>query len=109
MRDITDKYAPICPSLFKSMDWKYEKEWRVFIPLNNDLNTKIVRAGESITGIYFGFRSYEFSEQRNQIEAWANERNIPMYQIERSYLSFDLISESIADIRSSKRMKGFLI
>lgn len=109
MRGITDKYAPICPSLFKSMDWKYEKEWRVFIASNNIFDTKIIRAGGSITGIYFGLRSFEFCEQRNQIEAWANERNISIYQIERSYLSFDLISESMADIRSSNHMKGFLI
>ena len=32
MRGIDDKYANLCPSLFKSMDWSYEKEWRLVLP-----------------------------------------------------------------------------
>lgn len=109
MRGIDDKFATICPSLFKSMDWKYENEWRVFIPTNNNFKTLVIPAVGSITGIYFGLRSYEFSEQRDKIEGWANEKSIPMYQIERSYLSFELTSDNIADIRSSKPIKGLLI
>ena len=44
MRDIDDKFACICPSLFKSIDWKYENEWRIFIPTKGNYETLVVPA-----------------------------------------------------------------
>ena len=109
MRGIDDQFVTLCPSLFKSYDWKYEQEWRSFIPTNGNYETLIVPVTGSITGIYFGLYSYRFAEQRKSIESWAKERSIPMHQIERSYLSFELTSDTIDDIRSSKPIKGLLI
>ena len=56
-----------------------------------------------------GFYSYKFTEQRKAIENWARQKNIPMHQIERTYLSFALTSDNIDDIRSPKPIKGLLI
>lgn len=107
MRGITDRFAKLCPSLFKSIDWKYEKEWRSFIPNTNAGELHIVSAVNAITGVYFGLKCY--GPERNELEQWAEKQNIPRHQIERSYLSFDLISDNVEDIRSRKKIKGILI
>lgn len=109
MRGIEDKYARLCPSLFKSKDWAYENEWRAFIPTKDSYETLVIPAVGSITGIYFGFNSYKFAKQIKTIEDWARQKNIPMHQIERTYLSFELTSDNIDDIRSPKPIKGLLI
>ena len=109
MRGIEDKYARLCPSLFKSKDWAYENEWRAFIPTKDSYETLVIPAVGSITGIYFGFNSYKFAEQAKTIEDWARQKNIPIHQIERTYLSFELTSDNIDDIRSPQPIKGLLI
>ena len=109
MRGIDDENARLCPSLFKSKDWIYENEWRAFISTKGSDETLVIPAVGSITGIYFGFYSYKFAQQRKTIESWASKESIPMHQIERSYLSFELTSDTIDDIRSSKPIKGLLI
>lgn len=107
MRGITDHYAKLCPSLFKSTDWKYEQEWRSFIPGSKDGGIRVLSAESAISGVYFGLKCY--GSERNELEKWAEEHSIPQHQIERSYLSFDLISDNVEDIRSKKQRKGLLI
>lgn len=109
MRGIEDKSAFLCPSLFKSMDWKYEREWRIFIQKDNNFETFAIPAVGAITGIFLGLYSYEYGEERMMIESWAKDKCISIQQIERSYLSFDLTSDNIVDIRSDKEIRGFLI
>ncbi len=107
MRGIDDEYAFICPSLFKSAEWSHEKEWRIFIKNKNYTEPKILCAPNSITGVYFGFRAY--SDERDELEMWAINNNIPVHQIERAYGTFELLSENIDDVRSEKPLKGLLI
>lgn len=107
MRGITDHYARLCPSLFKSIDWKYEKEWRSFIPNSNNDEMLVISAVDAISGVFFGLHCY--GNERNEIEEWAAKHNIPRHQIERSYLSFELTSDNVEDIRSRKPKKGLLI
>lgn len=108
MRDIDDKYAFICPSLFKSSEWKYEKEWRIFLPCNDEELPRIMTAPAAITGVYLGYRSYG-AKERSELENWATENQISLHQIERLYGSFELVSDSIEDIRFAKKRKGLLI
>lgn len=107
MRNITDKYASLCPMLFKSRDWSYEREWRMFKKTDNN-EIQIEKIPEAITGIYFGLHSFK-QEKRNEIETWALKKGIPTYQMEKSYCSYDLIFEKIDDIKANKKMKGFLL
>ena len=107
MRGIEDKYARLCPSLFKSTDWSYEKEWRLILP-NKEYDVAPCESVQgAISGVYFGFDSY--SSERNVLEEWAERNNIPTYQVERSYMSFELQSESIKEMRRNKTHTGLLI
>ena len=106
MRGITDKYVNICPVLFKSKDWSYEKEWRLIIPKNE--NDKVFyHFPEAIIGIYLGFKTLS-NKSADELETIANNMNIPVYRMQRSYLSYDLVFSSIEDLKAG-RSKGFLI
>lgn len=107
MRGVEQKGAVLCPWLFKSADWAYEREWRAFIPAGEERGIHIRTAPGPISGVYFGLHAY--GEGRREAESWAKENGIPAYQIERSYCSYDFISESTAEIRSGTGPKGFLI
>ncbi len=107
MRGIDDPAAALCPSLFKSTDWSHEKEWRIFVPNENGAPPRILSAPGSVTGVYFGFRAY--SDARDELERWAEGRQIPTYQIERSYLSFALKSQDIRELRAQKPPAGFML
>lgn len=108
MDGITDKYAMLCPYLFKSKDWAYEKEWRTFIPYDRREAPLIVETSHAISGVYFGLNSYG-NPLRDELEKWADEYHITTYQMERTYRSYDLISEKISYIRSQKSTKGLLL
>ena len=97
MCGIEDEYVQLCPLLFKSKDWSYEKEWRIILPSTTEGSPQIISTNNVISGVYFGFKSY--GPEREELEKWAESNNITTYQIERSYLSFDLQSEKTDDIR----------
>ena len=105
-KGLKDQYARYCPLLFKSSDWAYEKEWRIILKNQNYTVPYIRAVSGAITGVFFGFRAY--GKDREELEAWSNANNIPTYQIERSYLSFDFISERISDIQMHNRHEGLL-
>ena len=107
MVGIDDKYATLCPLLFKSKDWSYEKEWRCIIPDNDYKMPYIKDVPGTISGIYLGFNSY--GKERDELINWANNNSIPVYQIERSYLSYDFISEPISEMKSNRTHIGLLI
>lgn len=107
MEGIDDQSAVLCPLLFKSADWSYEKEWRVIIR-NEEYNTPhIIKTNNAISGIYYGFRAN--GEERIEIEKWAQRSQLPTYQVERSYMSYDFLSETMEDMRLKKSSKGILI
>ena len=107
MRGIDDKYAPICPLLFKSTDWSYEKEWRIICPSENPDSIPVISTSGAVSGIYFGFNSY--CPERDELEKWAEASGIPSYQIERSHMSFDFISESTKEIKRSGKHSGLFV
>ncbi len=105
-RGISDPFSEIIPCLYKSSDWSYEQEWRTFIPSEGDGAT-IASAQSCISGIFFGLKSY-FNE-RKEIEAWARKNNVTIYQMERTYCSYDFVYDTIDDLRQGKQRKGLLL
>ncbi len=105
MRGIDDKYVMICPALFKSKDWSYEKEWRLILPKKEE--TLLYHIPEAITGVYLGFKTLS-NESADELESIAEEHNIPVYRMLRGYLSYDLVYSSVSDLKNGKS-KGFLI
>ena len=71
---------------------------------------KLYHVPGAITGVYLGFKtlSGETATVADELEDIANELNIPVYRMERSYLSYDLIYSSISDLKSGNS-EGFLI
>lgn len=96
MRGIDDKFATLCPVLFKSKDWSYEKEWRI-ISFNRDNQIELYNVSDAITGVFLGFNTFskDVSDKVDKLEQIANEMNIAIYRMERSYLSYDLVYSSI--------------
>lgn len=110
MRGIEDNLAMLCPYLFKSVDWKYEKEWRIFIKNKGEgQQPLILNAPNAISGVYMGLKSYLYDKQYESVEEWCVKNNVRLNQMERSYLSFDLVSDEISSIRSNKKTKGLLL
>ena len=107
MRGISDEFAEICPALFKSKDWSYEKEWRIIENAKKVECQKMVRIPEAVTGIYLGFKTLS-NNKADELKTLANELNIPLYRMQRSYLSYDLVYTSESDLYKGKA-KGFLI
>ena len=109
MRGINDKYAMFCPALFKSKDWSYEKEWRILRP-KSEKNIELFNIPNAITGVFLGFHtlSGETEEAADELTKIANEKRIPVYRMERSYLSYDLTFSSIPDLMNGNS-EGFLI
>ena len=109
MRGIDDKYAMFCPALFKSKDWSYEKEWRILKPKSAD-GIKLYHIPDAITGVFLGFKtlSGETASASHELEKIANEIRIPVYRMERSYLSYDLMFSSISDLKNGNS-DGFII
>lgn len=107
MRGIEDKYAALSPLLFKSKDWSYEKEWRAIISNDGGTIPIIKSVPGAISGVYLGLNAY--GDNRNKLEEWADNNGIPAYQMERSYLSFDLIFELTSDIKANRSSKGFIV
>jgi len=99
-----------CPVVFKSNDWKYEKEWRLLERnFSREDNPKIVSIKDSITGIYLGLnfvRRLGLDEMK-KLEIWAAENKIEIYLMEKSYKSYDLVADTLKDVRSS-RNKGII-
>ena len=46
--------------------------------------------------------------KRKVVESWAKKQKIPCHQIVRAYCSFELLSDTIEDIKQGK-MKGFIL
>lgn len=110
MRGIEDNFAMLCPYLFKSADWKYEKEWRIFVKNTGEQQQPLIlNAPNAISGIYMGLKSCLYDKQYEDVEKWCEENNVKIYQMERTYLSFDLVSEEIGTIHSNKKLKGLLL
>ncbi len=109
MRGIDDKFAVICPALFKSKDWSYEKEWRMIRFDRND-EIELYNVPDAITGVFLGFNTFssDVCDKVDKLEKIANEMNITIYRMERSYLSYDLVYSSISDIKNNNG-KGFMI
>ena len=107
MDRVDDQYAVLCPLLFKSADWSYEKEWRAIIRNKNYVTPYIEKTKNAITGIYYGFRA--FGKERTEIEEWAKKNEIQTYQLERTYMSYDFLSEPMEDLRLNNSSKGLLI
>lgn len=105
-RDIDDPLAEITPCLYKSSDWSYEREWRTFLPSEGE-GTLIVPAQDCISGIFFGLKGY--FDKRNEIENWARSNNVTVYQMERSYCSYDFVYDRVDDLRQGKQRKGLLL
>ncbi len=104
---IDDDFSNVCPLVVKSKDWIYEKEWRVFMQNIPENDVVVENMQSAITGIYFGLKSIG-SYKRTVVESWAKKQRIPCYQIERDYCSFELISDTIEDVREGK-IKGFIL
>ena len=107
MRGIDDKFASLCPLLFKSKDWAYEKEWRVILPGADYTIPHIVAVPHAITGVFLGINSY--SNERDELEEWAERNGIPTHQMQRYYCSFDLVSDPISEIIEKHHHSGLLI
>lgn len=104
-KGLDDEFLELIPFLYKSCDWSYEREWRTFIPAEHD-DIVIVPVSNCITGVYFGFKSY--SDERTEIEEWAKENGITIYQMERTYCSYDFVYDVADDIKQKKSRKGLL-
>lgn len=107
MDGVDDKFSAMCPLVFKSKDWSYENEWRIFLKNTSDNDVVVENMQSSITGIYFGLKSIGLYK-RKVVESWAKKQKIPCHQIERSYCSFELLSDTIEDIKQGK-MRGFIL
>lgn len=71
------------PYYFKSMEWEYEKEWRMVITedLVND-NEYYADFHEGITGIYLGLNSFEYHKEKiDRVIEIFSQKNIPVYKI----------------------------
>ena len=106
MRGIDDKFAMFCPALFKSKDWSYEKEWRILMP-KSEADIKLYNIPDAITGVFLGFKTLS-SGDADELENLANQMNVPVYRMERSYLSYDLVYSSISDLKCGNS-EGFLV
>ena len=106
--DLDDKYSYLCPALFKSKDWSYEQEWRIFLQAKNQQHEITLSAVNAITGIYLGLHFNLQSDKLIELERWSKNRNITLYKMQRSYCSYDLVSDTFEDIKSNKKIKGLL-
>lgn len=109
MRGIDDQLAILCPALFKSKDWAYEKEWRI-VSFNRNDEKEFYNVSNAITGVFLGFNTFskDVNNEVDTLEKIANEMNIKIYRMERSYLSYDLVYSSISNIKNNNG-KGFII
>lgn len=107
--DMDNQYASLIPTLFKSKDWSYECEWRICIKDKNEEDKLIISSVDAITGVYLGLYSTISIEELTKLEMWVKEHNITLYQMQRSYLSYDLVSNTFEDIRSGNNTTGLLI
>ena len=80
-------------SLIKSLDWKYEKEWRLTIFKQKDKFPQKLKV-EDPKAIYLGIRFYKNEECLiNELLEEAKIRNIPVYQMDRHPTEFRLIEK----------------
>ena len=69
MRGIEDSLAMLCPYLFKSADWKYEKEWRIFVKNKSEgQQPLILNAPNAISRVYMGLKSYLYDKHYQSVE-----------------------------------------
>lgn len=79
-------------SYIKSKDWKYEKEWRILLPLkylDENLNYK----SPKITKVFFGLNVEEeqFKEYKNRIHEF--DSNIECLQLQMHYKNYSLVEK----------------
>ena len=80
-------------SLIKSKDWKYEKEWRLTIFRQKENFPKKITVPKPIA-IYLGTKfNTNKKELINELFEIANQRNIPIYQMEKHPNKFKLIAK----------------
>lgn len=80
------------PYYFKSLNWEYEKEWRIVI--TEDLVTDgeyYADFHDGITGIYLGLKSFECHKEKiDKIIEEYSQKNIPVYKINIESSSYKL-------------------
>lgn len=77
---------------FKSLEWAYEKEWRIVIPEGMFENNKFYFNGKNgIKGIYLGFCSNnKYSKESVEIIKWAKQNGIKVYAMLASSKDYSL-------------------
>ena len=100
------EFESIAPLLFKDSDWEYEREWRLFIQQSSDekgQKGKVLSLGpESVCGVYAGLRSV-VRGAFEAIDAIPDSACITKNQIERSYMKYELTSDTFEDLRSGRK------
>lgn len=81
----------VCSSLIKSIDWKYEKEWRLTIFRQKDVFPQRLTVDPPIA-IYLGTRFYKNEEKLiTEFLEVAKNQNIPIYQMDKHPTEFKLV------------------
>lgn len=97
----------ITPYLYKSWDWAYEQEWRAILPAKaTTQDATVLSLPACVTGIFLGLGS--FPEALDEIEAWAGQRHVTIYQMERTYGSYDFVYDTLEDVRRGEG-RGFIL
>ncbi|NNU94798.1 DUF2971 domain-containing protein [Geobacillus sp. NFOSA3] len=79
-------------AITKSLEWSYEKEWRLVFPLGSGdkpFNRKVPKP----TAIYLGAKISQ--ENREKLIEIAGKKGIPVYQMKIEYSHFKLIAEPV--------------
>ena len=78
-----DLFVPTKIALYKSIEWKHEKEWRVFCSSSNDYSFNNAKHGyycQKPKGVYLGRRISPISEKI--LKDLAKEKGVPVYKMD---------------------------
>lgn len=82
--DILDQELLLYAMLFKSPDWKYEDEWRVIVPTQDN------RFYAKPSAIYLGAKGWHNDEILKDLQLIVKEKNIDLHIVHKSYSSYRL-------------------
>lgn len=82
--DIFERELLLYAMLFKSPDWKYEDEWRVIVPTQDN------RFYAKPSAIYLGAKGWHNDEILKDLQSLTKEKKIDLHIVHKSYSSYRL-------------------
>lgn len=83
--------------LYKSTDWSYEKEWRMFGTVDYFRNKPgCLDLKQAISAVYLGACTKENDNDKiSEVKKWTEERNVEIYKMSLDSKSYNLIAKSV--------------